>query len=239
MRRLAAVLLILSACGSPPAPPALEISDEAAPLVRTTPVTDLQFSDQLLQGIAMNLIREARARGIEEISGRTRIDRLLLLEASLGDSHLALDRVNELVRHLTNHDVSEWARLRQRAEVEFAGRDDVLARRVSDLLERWRHEKSACAFRYLSSNYRTFMSRMEWESRFHDFVSTRPVDAATWGWLLLREYPQETRRQYGRADAEAAYRYYLHLTGLGEGREAKRIFSVPGIEISEDAATSR
>jgi hypothetical protein len=234
MRRLAAVLLILSACGSPSSSPAPEISDDAPPFVRATPVTDLEFNDQLLQGIAMNLIREARARGIEEISGRNRVERLLLLEASLGDSHLALDRVNELVRHLTAHDVSEWAKLRQRAELEFGPRDDVLARRVNDLLERWRHEKSESAFRYLSSNYKTFMSSMEWERRFHDFVAARPVDAATWGWLLLRANERATIQQYGRADAETAYRYYLELTGLGDGREAKTIFSVPGIEIAEE-----
>ncbi|MGZ5432694.1 MAG: hypothetical protein ACXW31_10360 [Thermoanaerobaculia bacterium] len=77
------------------------------------------------------------------------------------------------------------------------------------------------------------MSSMEWERRFHDFVAARPVDAATWGWLLLRANEQATKQQYGRADAETAYRYYLELTGLGDGREAKRIFSVPGIEIAE------
>jgi hypothetical protein len=59
----------------------------------------------------------------------------------------------------------------------------------------------------------------------------RPMDAATWGWLVLRDHRTVTRQQYGRADSELAYRFYLESSGLGDGREARRVFSVPGVEV--------
>ena len=228
-RVLAAILLVVVACGKPPSPAVSEPPDES---VRTTPVTDLEFKDPLLQGIAMQLVREAQSRGIHEVSGRNRVDRLLRLEASLGRSEAALARVNELVSHLTNHDASEWARLRQKAEAELSGRPDPVALRVVDLLTRWRERKADIAFEYLSSNYTRFISRMEWERRFHDFVAARPADAATWGWLLLREDAEGPRREYGRADDETAYRYYLKRSGLGNMREGRELFSVPGVRIA-------
>lgn len=229
-RSLAAILLLLGACGSPSSGP--PVSQEPRELVRATPVSDLQFNDWQLQTIARDVIREARLRGIEEVSGRNRVDRLLRLETSLGRSQDAMLRVNQLVAHLTSHDSSRWAKLRQRAEVEFNGRNDETAKRVRDLLARWRHEQSDIVFDYLSSNYKAYISSMEWERRFHDFVAARPVDAATWGWLLLREDADAPRREYGRADAETAYRYYLRHIGLGNAREARELFSMPGIEIA-------
>jgi hypothetical protein len=228
-RALAAILLVVTACGRPSSPPAVELAEEP---VRAAPVTDLDFRDVILQRIADDLVREARFRGIEEVSGRNRVERLLRLEATIGKSEAALQRVNQLTSHLLDHDASEWAELRQRAEVEFTGRNDPVARRVLDLLVRWRHKKSDIAFRYLSSNYTMFINRMEWERRFHDFVAARPADAATWGWLLLREDPDAPRQEYGRADAEAAYRYYLKLIGRGNAREARELFSVPGVQIT-------
>ena len=87
-------------------------------------------------------------------------------------------------------------------------------------------------FRILSSNYSTpYFTTLEWERRFHEFLAERPADAATWGWLVLREYRAITMRQYGRADAEMAYRFYLESSGLGDGREARELFSVPGADI--------
>lgn len=231
-RALAAMLLIVAACSKPPS---ATVSEPPPEPVRSVPVSDLEFKDVTLQDIAMQLVREAKLRGIHEVSGRNRIERLLRLEASLGNSEVALARVNELVRHLTNHDASEWANLRQRAEAEFSGRNDPVAMRVVDLLTRWRERKADIAFEYLSSNYTRFISRMEWERRFHDFVAARPADAATWGWLLLREDAAAPAKEYGRADDETAYRYYLRMIGLGNAREAEELFSVPGVRI----ATSR
>jgi len=233
-RALAALLLIVTACSSPPGPGVGELPEgQPDDAVRAAPVTDLEFTDVILHGIARELVAEARLRGIQEISGRNRVDRLLRLEAAMGNSEAALQRVNQLVSLMVAHDASEWARLRQRAETEFSGRHDPVARRVTDLLVRWRHEKSDIAFRYLSSNYTYFISRMEWERRFHDFVAERPADAATWGWLLLREDADAPAREYGRADAETAYRYYLKRIGLGNAREAEQLFSVPGVAIAE------
>lgn len=232
MRAIAAMLLAVMGCGSPPSPPAGGLVEEPREAVRAAPLSDLEFTDELLQSIALDLVREARLRGIQEVSGRNRVDRLLRLEASIGRSEDALYRVNQLAAMLTAHDASEWAKLRHRAELELSGRRDPVAQRVLDLLARWRVEKSEIAFRYLSSNYSMFMSRMEWERRFHDFVAARPADAATWGWLLLREDAEAPRREYGRADAETAYRYYLRRIGLGNAREAQQLFSVPGVQIA-------
>ena len=232
-RAFVAVLLVLVACSNPPAAEVGELPEEQRAAVRAVPVSDLEFTDVILQNIATDLVREARLRGIEEVSGRNRVERLLRLEASIGRSQAALERVNQLVSMTTSHDASDWAKLRQRAEAEFSGRNDPVAGRVLDLLARWRHEKSDIAFRYLSSNYTHFISRMEWERRFHEFVAARPADAATWGWLLLREDQSGPAREYGRADAETAYRYYLKRIGVGNARLARQLFSVPGVRIIE------
>ncbi|HEX6082984.1 MAG TPA: hypothetical protein VF266_00560 [Thermoanaerobaculia bacterium] len=221
----AVLLLVIAACSKAPSAAVNESPPEPA---RSAPVTDLEFKDVMLQEIATHLVREAQRRGIHEVSGRNRLDRLLRLEAMLGKSEIALARVNELVPHLTNHDASEWAKLRQRAEAEFSGRNDPTSQRVADLLARWRARKTDIAFGYLSSNYDRFISRAEWERRFHDFVAARPADAATWGWLLLRE-------NASHGDAETAYREYLKRTGAGTAGEAEELFSVPGVQI----ATSR
>src|SRR5687767_5182582 len=164
MRRIAAC-----ACSNPASAPPKEVDEPPREIVRVSPVTDLRFNDYQLQVIAMDLIREARLRGIEEVAGCNRVERLLVLESTLGNSHVALDRVNELTRHLTAADASRWAKLRQRASLELRTRTDPDARRVRAMLSRWQQEKSAIAFRYLSSNYTRFISGMEWERRFHEF----------------------------------------------------------------------
>jgi hypothetical protein len=207
----------------------------AEDVLPTRPVTDLQFKDVLLQEIATHLVREARSRGIEEVSGATRIECLLRLEASLGRSQLALDRVNELVSHFTANDAGSWAKIRQQTEMRFGRRKDEGARRVNALMERWRHRKAEIAFEYLSSNYSRFISSAEWERRFHEFVVAQPADTATWAWLLMQNDPEGLRQLYGRVNAELAYRNYLEARGVGGAKEARQLFSVPGIEISEDS----
>lgn len=140
---------------------------------------------------------------------------------------------------MVSHDSGPWARLRQQAESRFVGRTDEGARRVEDLLARWRRTKSNIAFEYLSSNYSGLISSPEWERRFHEFIAPQPLDVATWGWFLLQHDPEQLRRRYGRANAELAYRNYLEKRGIGGASEARRAFSVPGIAIAEEASTSQ
>lgn len=234
MHRGTAVVLILLGCGDESPAPAIAIDDQPPAITVTAPVSDLRFKDDQLQQIAEKLIGEARLRGIEAVPGPNRIERLLWLEGRLGNSSHALSRTNALVTQLTATDASQWGKLRQQAAREFGTRDDEVAERVIDMLTRWQQRKSESVFRYLSSNYKTtHITSWNWEQRFHDFVTERPMDAATWGWLLLRVHAKEARQQYGRADSESAYRFYLEFSGLGNGREAREIFSVPGIEISD------
>lgn len=233
MRALVVAVLILAACSNPSAPVS-EIADEPPQPGRAAPVTDLEFQDAQLQPIAMELIREARLRGIEESVGRNRAERLIALEASLSDSRRALDCIDTLAAEITATDASQWAQLRQDAERDFAARDDETARRVRSLLAGWRRRKSESAYDYLSSHYTTtYVRSYEWERRFHDYVRERPIHAATWAWLVWRDYAGAARQQYGRADAESAYRYYIESSGLGDRREARMIFSVPGIQIAD------
>jgi hypothetical protein len=229
------LLVIISACRKPNDVPRNSFDDDQV-VLRSTPITDLQFNDVMLQEIATQLVREARSRGINEISGQNRIDCLLRLEASLGRSHLALDRVNELVSHLIANDAGPWAKIRQRGELQSNGRTEG-ARRVATLLARWRRRKADIAFEYLSSNYSRFISSAEWERRFHEFIAGEPLDVATWAWLLVQDDPQRVRQRYGRVSAELAFRNYLEVRGVGGANEARRMFSVPGIEITEEIAT--
>ena len=232
--RLGVLLLLVAACSNDRSVPATVVEVEA-PVVR--PITDLTFDDPGLQEIAARLVAEAQERGIEESAGATRVERLLALEGKLGRGSRALERVEALVVRLTATDGSQWAKLRRRAEHEFNGRNDELARRVTDMLVRWKRERLHVSMRYLSSNHgEGYIKTMEWERRFADFVAARPVDAATWGWLVAREHRADVAAQYERADAESAYRFYLEFSGLGTGRDAERVFSVPGIEIRETAA---
>ena len=234
MLYLVLLLLIAGGCAGKASPPAVEVADDARRGTMTAPIADLEFDDDGLQAIAANVVSRARDRGIDSSAGRNRIERLLSLEASLGESTLALERTNALVARLTTTDASQWAKLRHQAARELGGRDDEVSRRVTDLLARWQRRKTECAFDYLSANYgKGHITSLEWEKRFHDFVAERPLDAATWGWLVLRAYASEARQQYGRADTESAYRFYLEYSGLGDGREARRIFSVPGIDVIE------
>jgi len=234
MRYGTAVLLILIGCSNEPSTPAAAVEDQPATTTVTAPVSDLRFNDEQLQHIAENLIREARLQGIDAVPGQNRVERLLWLEGRLGRSSHALTRTNALVAQLTVTDASQWGKLRQQAAREFGPRDDEVAARVNDFLRRWQQRKTESVFRYLSSNYRTtHITSLHWEHRFHDFVTERPMDAATWGWLVLREYAEQARKQYGKANSESAYRFYLEFSGLGDGREAREIFSVPGIEIRD------
>jgi hypothetical protein len=228
MRLWLVVLLAMMACSDDRTP----VREQPREPEREVSLDDLRFSDEPLQAIANRLVAEARRRGIQTSSGRTRIDRLLRLEAFLGGT-LAQTRVNRLAAQLVLNDVSDWATLRQQAERDFARGSDETSVRVRDLLVRWRRRKAEIAYTFLSSNYRQrFISSDGWEQRFHEFVSERPYDAATWGWLLLRAHAGDARAQYGRADSETAYRFYLEFAGLGDGREARRVFSVPGVQVA-------
>jgi hypothetical protein len=234
MRCLIAAMLILSACSNEHTSRSREITPESREHPHVAPITDLRFKDDQLQAIATQLTREARLRGIEVSSGETRAERLIDLEAKIGAPGRALDRINVLVSQMTATDVSQWGKLRQRAERDLGNPDDEVVQRVRDMLLRWQREKSVAMVRYLSSNYSTtYITSLDWERRFHEFVRERPPDAATWGWLVLRDYRTDVQQQYGRADAEMAYRFYLEFSGLGDGREARRIFSVPGIDVIE------
>lgn len=231
MRSAIALILILTACGNPSSQPSGDVAGEAQDRGRVVPISDLHFNDHQLEEIAASLVRRAQQRGIAVSHGRNRVERLISLEGSLGRSTLALARVNALVSQITATDAGRWAKLRQRADVEFSGRNDGVARRVSDLLQRWQLRKSDTAWSHLSSNYRYFISRDGWEREFNQFVSKRPADAATWAWLILRYDASSVKQQYGTADSEAAYRFYLEFSRLGDAREARAVFSVPGIEI--------
>ena len=210
-----------------------------AAIVAAAPIADLHFNDPQLQAIATELAAQARARGITATSGRNAIERLLALESSLGSSDRALRRANKLAADLMMSDSSQWARLRARTQSEFAGRNEAVAQRVSDFFVRWKREQLDIAFDFLSSNYSSkFIPPIEWEQRFHRFLIRRPFDAATWGWVVLRGYGRMTEQQYGHADSELAYRFYLESTGLGDQREARDVFSVPGIAIKSDSRRS-
>lgn len=229
MRSLLPLLVFMAACSNPA--PDRPLAHEPPP--PSAPISDLHFKDEQLQAIATHLRQQARWRGIETSAGRNRIERLLALEAAVSGEGPAFRRVNYLMRVVTATDASQWGKLRQRAEKEFARRDDDAARRVLDFLARWQRRKAEIAANYLSTNYETtHIPSIEWERRFHDFITERPYDAATWGWLVLTEYANEAQQQYGRADSESAYRFYIVFSGLSDGREARRIFSVPGIELT-------
>ncbi|HYO76825.1 MAG TPA: hypothetical protein VE010_10210 [Thermoanaerobaculia bacterium] len=227
---LLTALLVLSACGDPSASAPGDVVAMPAEALKAVPLSDLQFNDYKLQEIATNLVREARARGTDAIPARHRIDGLLRLESSLGHTTAALERVNSLALRITAADSGEWAQLRGRAAVELNRSDDT-SRRVQDLLARWQREKGDAALRHLSSNYQRFIGSAEWERRFYEFVSRRPMDAATWAWLILHYRREATQQHYGKADAELAYRLYLVTNGFAGADEARRTFSVPGIEI--------
>jgi hypothetical protein len=104
MRCAIASIFIITACGSPSSPPAREVAVEAQDGFHAVPISDLHFKDHRLEEIAANLVRSAHQRGIDVSSGRNRVERLLSLEASLGGSSLALERVNSLVAQITATD---------------------------------------------------------------------------------------------------------------------------------------
>lgn len=222
---------VLTACGEH-ATPATHVPAATHDELRTASIDELQFNDMQLQSIASVLVARAHARRISTSSGRNKIEQLLSLEGQLGNSELAVSRVNKLADEMVMTDGTQWAKLRRRAQAAVESRQDEAGTRVRDLLTRWQRERLEIIFAYLSSNYsRRWIPSYEWERRFHDFVKERPLDAATWGWIVLQRYRMETRNEYGRANSELAYRYYLESTGLGDGREAHLIFSVPRIEI--------
>lgn len=228
------VLLLLVGCSGTESP---AVSEPKAP---TAPIADLHFNDYELQQIAEGLVREARSRGIEQSPGTNRVERLLSLEASLGASDLALKRVNELTPQLTATDMTQWAVLRKAAEGEFHGRRDETGTRVNEMLSLWQRRKLSEAMSHLSSNYTALrIESLEWEKRFRNFVEERPIDAATWGWLVARECGTLVAQQYGSTDAESAYRFYLEFSGIGTRHDAQRIFSVPGTLIREAPESRR
>jgi len=220
-----------SACSAPdPRADSLEVS---RPRAIEASIADLQFNDEQLDAIATALIDTAKKRGIESSSGTNRIERLIALEAALDAPPAALHRVNYLVLQLTQTDRSEWARMRQKAERDFCARAEPEPVRVCDMLRRWHQYRTASVMSFLSSNYEhQWIPEMEWERRFHEFAAARPMDAGSWGWILLRERREMVEQQYDRADAESAYRFYLEFTGFGTGRDARNAFSVPGVAIA-------
>ena len=225
------LFLLLAMCsGRDAVRPAAE---PAAEPVITRPITDLHFKDEELDFIAANLRLKAERRGIRESSGATRVERLLALEASIGGQSFAMQRVNAITSRLMMNDGSRWAKLRARADAEFRGREDEVAKRVIDLLDRWQRRRLAETMSYLSSNYAdgSHLWHLEWEVRFAAFAAERPLDAATWGWLVARALREDVAAQYGRVDEEHGYRFYLELSGLGTHRDARRLFSVPGIAV--------
>ena len=231
-RSTALWIVVLAACSAPMARPPAHAAVAGEP---TRPVADLRFQDPELDSISVKYVREAQARGIVEIAGRTRADRLMALESALGNRSTARDRIDALAAEMIGRDVSQWAGLRAGALREFHGRADEAGLRVGDLIDRWQRQRFEAAMDYISSNYTTlYVPSIEWERRFHDFIRATPRDATTWGWLVLYEESPNVESQYGRADAETAYRYYLEFSGLGTAGEARDLFSVPGIAL--DAA---
>jgi hypothetical protein len=180
------------------------------------------------------LTRQAKARGIAAVSGETAIERLLVLEAALGAPPRASRRADDLAARFIARDATQWSRMRGEMAGEFHERDGEEAMRVRDFFDRWHRRRHDEAMRFLSSNYSTiYVPTLEWERRFHDFVAENPRDAVTWGWLFQRRDGACVKRQYGRVDGELAYRFYLEFSGLGDGREARRLFSVPGTAFVE------
>jgi len=218
MRRLLFAIVCLSGCGKPATEPVAIATVSSAPRVS---VDDLRFNDPQLQSVAASLVQHAHARGIATVAGRNKVEQLVALEGQLGDSQLALGRVGEIAKDMLMTDGTQWSKLRRRPQT---------SERASDLLQRWQRQRLDIVYDYMSSNYdRRWISSYEWEHRFHDFVKARPVDAGTWGWIVLQEQRAATRQQYGDATPELAYRYYLESTGLGDAREASLLFSVPGV----------
>ena len=230
MRRLLTAVLLLIACSRGDA--VRPVNDFAVEPPPSRPITDLHFNDEQLKAIAETLVRQAQRRGVQESAGATRAERLLSLEASLGAPPLALRRVDRLAAELTYTDTSQWAALRRAADREFRGRDNAIAKRMTAMLDGWQRQRLASAMSYMSSNYTSrYIKSIEWERRFADFLAAHPADAAAWGWLVAREYKADVAAQYERADAEQGYRFYLELSGLGTHRDARRVFSVPGVAI--------
>jgi len=216
VRRLVIAILCLTACGRS-SPVSLPPAEQ-----RQVSVDELRFNDPELQSIAANLVARAHARGISTVSGRNHVEQLLALEGQLGNSELAIGRVNEIVKNMMMTDGTQWSKLRRRWQDR--------TKPAADLLQRWQRERLDIVYDYLSSNYsQPWISSYEWERRFHQFVKKDPVDAGTWGWIVLQQYRDVTRQQYGDATPELAYRYYLESSGLGDGREASLLFSGPAV----------
>jgi hypothetical protein len=223
---LAATLLTATACApaesSRPAPEPLTAS-------RVFDVSDLRFSDRELDLIARTRVQQARSRGIDSVKAASKVDALVTLESMLDAMPLAVDRFNAFARNAMWSDRSAWSALRRRSRRRFGGADAV-SQRVQALLDEWDRQKLRIIAGDLENRQWVWnYSEQRWESEFHDFIRKRPLHAATWGWLVLGERGPEVRRQYGRSDAEYAYRFYLELTRLGTGEEARDLFSIPGI----------
>ena len=141
----------LIACGKSPSQSELDTSKQVQHRRSTIPVSELHFKDHDLEKIAASLVRKAETRGIHVTSGRSRIEGLVSLEASLGRSNVALERVNRLVSQITANDTGRWAKIRQRADLELSDRDDAASNRVRDVLKRWQMKKTDIAWSHLSS----------------------------------------------------------------------------------------
>jgi hypothetical protein len=228
---VAVAVLLASACGEDRTPQVARSASTGARSAPAASIDDLEFRDLELNAIAKRLIAEAHRRKLRTTFAGNRVERLVALEAALGASPFALDRVNEITLDLTSGDTGPWARLRGRARRDFQRGHDESSRRVRSMLDDWEREKRMVILRAISEPARAWalFGDLEWEFYFHDFVKARPVHAGTWGWLVLIDRKAEIEREYGRADSETAYRYYLGLTRLGMDSEARDLFSVPGV----------
>lgn len=232
MRRLALALAAgaLVACGD-----GGRVDPPRDAVEALTPVPVAHFADPELQAIATALAEEAERRGIRSVRGRwNRVEALIELEAELDAPPLVLDHVNAVAMQAVRTDAGHWPSIRSRELERCRNREDATCLRTRDLLERWYRHRLAIITENLGDETRVYRyGGREWEGFFHDFVRRIPRDAATWGWIVSRHAGDDVRASIGRDDGEAAYRYYLVMTRLGTSREAKAVFSVPGVELRE------
>jgi hypothetical protein len=232
MRRLALALAAgaLVACGD-----GGHVEPPRAAGEEVTPVPSPRFADPELQAIATRLAEEAEERGIRSVRGRwNRVESLIALEAELGDSTLALARVNAVAMIAVRTDSGYWPSIRARELERCRRREDEGCLRADDLLERWYRHRLTIITEHLGDENRVYRyGGRHWEQYFHEFVRRIPQDAATWAWIVSRHAGAGVRASLGRNDGEAAYRYYLAMTGLGTRHEAAAVFSVPGVELGE------
>lgn len=223
---LAAFALLVCSCRGGEAP------GHSAPVVRSPSVQeDLRFNDPRLQSIARSLLADARLRHMDVPAKGNRVERLIALEAALGANPRALECVNAEAIRAAAADNGEWARLRSAMRREFDAVDGLTAVRVCSLVDDWQRERTRLVIEGLSAGTVPVSDGREWEARFHGLIRSRPVHAATWAWIVARARRAEVARQFGHADAESAYRFYLSSIRADPDPEVHDLFRIPGIRI--------